>query len=97
MSDSVHELLATEVALAKLAARRISAVEAGQLINNRHITVGNPLGSAAGGSQRLMIGLTDGGHSITLVIEHTIEPTTWMIVTGRNSTAAERRILPGSQ
>jgi hypothetical protein len=30
---------------------------------------------------------------LTLVIERTVEPTTWLIVTGWDSTEAERKIL----
>ena len=48
MSDTVHELLATEVALAKLGARNISADEAVQLPRNRHLVVRNPHGGANG-------------------------------------------------
>jgi hypothetical protein len=40
-----------------------------------------------------MIGTTDGGRVLTLVIERTIEPTTWLIVTGWSATLAERRML----
>jgi hypothetical protein len=40
-----------------------------------------------------VIGRTHGGRHLTLVIEATLEPTTWMLVTGWESTAAERRIL----
>jgi hypothetical protein len=32
--------------------------------------------------RRLLIGRTDGGRALTLVIEQTIDPTTWLIVTG---------------
>jgi hypothetical protein len=35
-------MLATDVALDKLGARRISADEAEQLLRNRHVTVRNP-------------------------------------------------------
>jgi hypothetical protein len=41
----------------------------------------------------LLIGLTDGGRALTLVIERTVDPTTWLIVTGWDSTQAEREIL----
>ncbi len=40
-----------------------------------------------------MIGRTDGGRVITLVIERTVDPNTWLIVTGWSSTAVERKIL----
>jgi len=41
----------------------------------------------------LLIGSTDGGRLLTLVIEPTMDPTTWLIVTGWSATDAERRIL----
>jgi hypothetical protein len=40
-----------------------------------------------------MVGTTDGGRILTLVIEQTIEPTTWMIITGWSATEAERNLL----
>lgn len=83
MPDVVSELLATEAALDKLGARSISADEAGQLARNRHVTVSNPrAGGRAPDKRRLMIGMTDGDRALTLVIERTHEPTTWLIVTG---------------
>lgn len=91
MPDVVHELLATEAAIGKLGARAISADEAGQLARNEHVTVRNPRGGEAG-KRRLMIGRTDGGRVLTLVIEQTIEPTAWLIVTGWSSTDAERNL-----
>jgi hypothetical protein len=65
MCDAVHELLATEAALAKLAAHGISAHEAGQLASNAHVTVRNPRAGGEPGRRRLMIGTTDGGRSLT--------------------------------
>jgi hypothetical protein len=40
-----------------------------------------------------LIGVTDGGGALTLVIEATLEPTTWLIVTGWEATSVERKIL----
>jgi hypothetical protein len=40
-----------------------------------------------------MVGRSDGGRVLTLVIERTIEPTTWLIVTVWSSTEAERTLL----
>jgi uncharacterized DUF497 family protein len=91
MADVVHELLATEAALDKLGARNISANEASQLPRNEHMTVRSPGGESE--KRRLMIGRTNGGRILTLVIERTIEPTTWLIVTGWSSTDAERNLL----
>lgn len=96
MPDRVHELLATEAALDKLGARNISADEAGQLPRNQHVTLRNPRGGEPD-TRRLMIGTTDGGRVLTLVIERTIEPTTWLIVTGWSSTDAERNLLGNEQ
>jgi len=93
MPDIVHELLATGIALDKLGARSISADEAGQLAGNRHVTVRNPRAGSEPGKSRLMIGSTDGGRVLTLVIERTIEPTIWLIVTGWSSTDVERNLL----
>lgn len=92
MPNVVHERLATEAAIEKLGARTISADEAGQLARNEHVTVRNPRVEEEG-TRRLMIGRTDGGRILTLVIEQTIEPTTWLIVTGWSSTAVDRNLL----
>jgi len=91
----VHELLVAELALEKLGARSISAVEAEQTLRNAHVTVSNPRGGHDSRKRRLMIGRTDGGRFLTLVIERTGDQTTWLVVTGWNSTAVERRILSG--
>lgn len=91
--DPVHQLLATDVALDKLGARGISAIEAEQLPRNRHDTVRNPRETGEPGKRRLLIGRTDGGRVLTLVIERTADPTTWLIVTGWEATDAERKIL----
>jgi hypothetical protein len=93
MPDAVHDLLATEVALAKLGVRNISADEAGQLPRNRHVIVRNPHAGGELDARQLMIGRTDGGRALTLVIERTIDPTTWLIVTGWSATDVERRLL----
>lgn len=95
MPDVVHELLATEAAIEKLGARAISSDEAGQLPRNRHVTVRNPSEAREPGARRLLIGRTDGGRVLTLVIDRTTDPTTWLIVTGWSSTDAERKLLGG--
>ena len=88
--DVVHELVATERAVEKLGARSISGDEAAQLPGNAHVFVRNPRDP---GRRRFLIGATDGGRVLTLVIEQTVDPTTWLIVTGWSATEAERRIL----
>ncbi len=93
MPDRVHELIATQAAIEKLGARAVSVVEAGQLPRNGHLIVGNPNDPSQSGQRRLLIGRTDGGRAITLVIEQTIDPETWLIVTGWSSTPSERNLL----
>jgi len=90
--DVVHQLVATERALDKLAARTISADEPTEMRHNRYVIVRNPRDP---GRRRFLIGSTDGGRVLTLVIEETMDPTTWLIVTGWNATERERRLLFG--
>jgi hypothetical protein len=90
MPDDVYELLATVVAIRKLGSRGISEQEVEQLPRNRHVVVSNPRGT---GDRRLLIGQSDGARALTLVIEKTLEPTTWLVVTGWISTEKERRML----
>lgn len=85
-------MLLTEVALDKLGARSISADEVAQLPRDAHVIVRNPR-AATPGSRRLLIGRTNGGRCLTLVIEQTVEPTTWLIITGWESTEVERKLL----
>jgi hypothetical protein len=47
------------------------------------------------GKRRLLVGATDGGRVLTLVIERTTDPTTWLVVTGWSATAGERKLLGG--
>ena len=91
--DAIHEMLATEAAVEKLAVRGISVEEAEQIPRNDHVTVRNPRAGRHPGKRRLLIGRTDGGRCLTLVIERTIDRTTWVIVTGWGSTDPERRLL----
>jgi hypothetical protein len=81
VSDEVIELLLTEVALDKLGARNVSAEEAEQVPRNAHVVVRNPRAPDPG-SRRLLIGRTNGRRCLTLVIEQTVEPTTWLGITG---------------
>jgi hypothetical protein len=96
MPDDVKQLLATEAALDKLGARRISTAEAGQTLWNRNVVIKNLRGSSKRpqrDARKLLIGRTDAGRILTLVIEETIEPTAWLLITGWNSTRAERMIM----
>lgn len=90
---TISQLLATDIALDKLGARGISAGEVRQLIGNDHVVAGNPHGGGQSDTRRLLFGVTDGGRALTIVVERTVDPTTWLIVTGWNSTAVERNVL----
>ena len=93
MPDVVNELLATERAIDKLGARGISVDEAEQVPHNRHTMIRNPSDPEGTGKRQILVGHTDGGRALTLVVERTIDPTTWLIVTGWSSTDAERTLL----
>lgn len=92
----IRELLATTDAADKLGARAISIGEAQQLIDNRYVIVrnrGRRRRRERELARRLVIGRTDGGRTLTLVVERTAEPTIWVIVTGWKATDRERKIL----
>jgi hypothetical protein len=96
MPDSIHQLLATRAALEKLGARGISRAEWTQILRNSHVIVRNVRGRPERLQRplrRLLIGRTDGGRALTLVIEQTADPTDWLLVTGWRSSLTERRIL----
>jgi hypothetical protein len=99
MADRVSELLVTEAALEKLGARGISVTEVQQLVDNRYAVMGRGRRARRGISsipaRRLVVGRTNGGRFLTIVIERTLEPTTWLVITGWDATAPERRILEG--
>jgi hypothetical protein len=93
---TVSELLAPDAAAAKLGARGISVAEAQQLPRNTHVTLRNR-GRAQRGrrdlrDRRLLVGDTNGGRTLTLVIERTNDPTSWLIVTGWPTPRKRRRI-----
>jgi hypothetical protein len=93
MAEVISQLLATDAARVKLSTRDISTAETEQLPRNRHATARNPGASAQEGERLLLIGHTNGGRPLTLVIERTLDPTTWLIVTGWPATERERRII----
>lgn len=92
MADAINELLVTDIAAAKLGRRDISDEEAEQLLRNANVTARNP--SARGEMERrLLIGRTDGDRILTLVVEQTIELTSWLVITGWTATERERKML----
>jgi hypothetical protein len=93
---TIYELLATDAAAEKLGVRGISVQEAQQLPRNNHVTLRNK-GRARRSrrklpDRRLLVGNTNGGRTLTLVIERTNDPTRWLIVTGWPTPSKRRRI-----
>jgi hypothetical protein len=99
VADVIRELRILERGAKKLGARGISDREAQQIVDNRYAIASNRRGSRRGrraaGGRRLLIGRTDGGRALTLVVERTLEPTTWIVVTGWSSSERERKMLGG--
>ena len=96
MVPTISRIRATEAALTKLGARDISEKEAEQVLNNAYVIARNLRGRAPRRQpreRRTLIGRTNGGRMLTLVIEETIEPTSWLIITGWTATERERKLL----
>jgi hypothetical protein len=93
VAETIARLLATDAARAKLGARDISTEEAEQLPRNRHATLRNPRGGGEEGERILLVGRTGGGRPPTLVLERTLDPTSWLIATGWEPSDRERGIL----
>jgi hypothetical protein len=93
MPIRVSHLAASDVALMKLGARAISLVEARQLPRNRHKTGPDRRSPKHEGIRFMLIGRTDGGRVLTLVIERTQDPNSWEIVTGWTASPRERKVL----
>jgi uncharacterized DUF497 family protein len=95
--EAIHELLITVASIEKLAAHGISVEEAEQLVENRHAILCNTGRRRRSrrelDARRLLIGHTHGGRTLTLVVERTRDPTTWLILTGWAATNDERRIV----
>lgn len=98
MADTIAELLVTEAAVDKLGERGISVEEVQQLADNRYIIARNrgasPRTREQRRARRLVVGFTDGGRALTLVVERTIDPSTWLVVTGWEATPLERKMVP---
>jgi hypothetical protein len=93
MPIRVSHLDASDVARMKLGARGISIAEARQLLRNRYETGPNPREPKGEGRRRMLIGQTDGGRVLTLVVESTPDPNSWAIVTGWTASPHERKVL----
>lgn len=77
----------------KLATRRISARRSSSCRGTRTSWFATRGRGASRAGHRLLIGRTDGGRVLALVINWTAEPTTWVVVTGWSATEAEQRKL----
>jgi hypothetical protein len=69
-----------------------------QFLDNRYVILRDPgrqRTAGQGPAPRLVIGRTDGGRALTLVVERPRELTTWLIVTGREATRRERKLFGG--
>ncbi|MBS1879632.1 MAG: hypothetical protein JST31_08980 [Actinobacteria bacterium] len=77
----IYELDVPEFAQVKLGRRNISAEEALQLRWNDPEESANPH-SRRGRNRKLLVGETNGGRRLTLVIERTTDPTAWLVITG---------------
>ena len=93
MPIRIFHLEARDAARMKLGARGISVAEARQLLRNRHLVRGDSRGSISGRDRHLLIGETDGGRVLTLVVERTLDPNSWAIVTGWTASPRERKVL----
>jgi uncharacterized DUF497 family protein len=93
MPIRVSHLDASDVARMKLGARGISVAEARQLLRNQNELVRNPRGRGRDDSRFMLVGLTDGGRALTLVVERTLDPNSWEIVTGWTASPRERKVL----
>lgn len=76
MAEAIAELLVTATAIDKLGARGITPEESDQLRRNVYVIARNPHQDPRG-ERAFLIGETDGGRVLTLVIERTGDPTTW--------------------
>jgi uncharacterized DUF497 family protein len=93
MAPRVLHLAASDAVRMKLGARGISLAEARQLLHNHHKVGPNPRGSGGEGGRLTLIGQTDGGRVLTLIIEPTFDPNSWEIVTGWTADPRERKVL----
>jgi len=87
----IAELVFTVAAVSKLDRRGISTAEVCDLPWNRYRVVANPHGPNP--ERRFLIGQTNSGRPLTIVIGPTDDPTTWLVITGWEATIAQRRLL----
>ncbi len=88
----VAELEFDEYNERELSAHSVSAHEVMQLMENTFTVRRN---KRSGAGERQLIGRTNGGRVLTLILAPTAVPDRWRPVTGWDSTASERRALDG--
>jgi len=81
MRIRIVHLRASDTARAKLGARAISVAEARQLLSNGYETRPNPRNRGRARKRTLLLGRTNGGRTLTVVVEPTADPGSWLIVT----------------
>lgn len=91
MRTLITELIFTLAAVSKLAKRGISTDEVLELPWNRYRVVAEA--HAPDPERRFLIGRTNAGRFLTVVIAPTDEPTTWLVITGWEATIGQRRLL----
>ena len=93
--DTIYELRVTHATIEKLAAHGISVDETEELVDNRYVIRRNTGRRRRSRhkleTRRIVTGNTNGGRTLTLIVERTKNPTTWLIITGWPSTRGERR------
>lgn len=83
-------LVISELAETKLSRRAISRYEVAQMRRNGLYATRNPHPRVEG--SRLVVGQTDGGRFITLILQpDAVDPAIWHVMTGWTSTARERK------
>jgi uncharacterized DUF497 family protein len=93
MPIRIFHLGAGDAARMKLGARGISVVEARQLLRNRYELMRNPRRRRWNDDRLMLVGMTDGGRVLTLVVERTPDPISWVIVTGWTGRPRERKVI----
>ena len=91
MRTLITELIFTLTAVSKLEKRGISTAEVRDIPWNRYRVVANPHGPDP--DRRFLIGQSNAGRLLTIVIAPTDEPTTWLVITGWEATTAQRKLL----
>lgn len=81
MRIRISYLEASDTVLMKIGARGISLAEARQLLFNGYHTKPNPRERGPTRKRHLLVGRTNGGRALTVVVEATFDSTAWVIVT----------------